>query len=148
MATMADGREPVALAMILCDAIHVDPGTGKRTLLGLFSVLFAREFPVTHPLMAVYTCLTECHGKVPFTLRIVDVNEEREPVFEVSDEIDIGDPLGVAELDFRIGGLVFSAPGEYRCQLLSAGHPLIERRIIVIQVPGPDQASTEEPPDE
>jgi hypothetical protein len=31
---MAEGLEPVALAMVVCDAIHIDPATGKRFLLG------------------------------------------------------------------------------------------------------------------
>ena len=42
---MPEGNEPVALAMVLCDGIHIDPGTGKRTLLGLFNSACSPELP-------------------------------------------------------------------------------------------------------
>ena len=42
---------PQVLAWITCDSVYVDPATGKHTLLGIFSNLRAKEFPVTHPRM-------------------------------------------------------------------------------------------------
>lgn len=142
---MADGREPVALALILCDAIYIDPATGKRSLLGLFTVVISRDMPAVSPLIAVYACLTECHGKVPFTFQVIDVNEERPPVFEAHSEVEVGDPIGVAEVNLIIGNLVFPEPGEYRFRLLSNGHPLIERRLLVVHQPRPrDQEHSDE----
>lgn len=55
---MPDGLEPLPLAMILCDAVHIDPTTGKRTLLGLFSTLVSSEFPTVVRSMAVHVSLT------------------------------------------------------------------------------------------
>lgn len=151
---MADGREPVALAMVLCDAIHIDPGTGKRTLLGLFSALFTNQFPTVLRQMAVYAALTECHGTIPFTVEVVDANLEREPVFRTEGEIPTTDPLGVIELNMVMGNLVFPEQGEYRVRLLSKGFPLIERRLVVARPPQPPTPSppaeepTNEPPAE
>jgi hypothetical protein len=46
---MNDGMQPVGLALIVCDAIYQDPTTGKRTLLGIFSAMYASEFPAIVP---------------------------------------------------------------------------------------------------
>jgi hypothetical protein len=43
--------KPQILAWITCDSVYVDPATGKHTLLGIFSNLRAKEFPVVHPRM-------------------------------------------------------------------------------------------------
>jgi hypothetical protein len=41
--------KPQLLAWLLCDAVHIDPGTGKHTILGVFSNIMAKRFPVVHP---------------------------------------------------------------------------------------------------
>jgi hypothetical protein len=132
---MADGREPVALAMILCDGIHVDPDNGKRTLLGLFSVVYSPTTPVQMSNFAVYVALTECRGKVPLMLRIYDVDEDREPVVLVEAEFESDDPIGVTEISLNLGRVVFPEYGEYRVTLFSAGTPVIERRMVIMNAP-------------
>lgn len=140
---MGDGLEPVGLAIVVCDAIHTDPATGKRSLLGLFSVIFGREFPLKVPAMAVYVSLTECRGKFPVILQIIDVNENREAVSRVEGEVEFDNPLGMLEIDFRLGELQFPEPGEYRVQLYAAGEPIIERRIVIAPLPAMEQNDEE-----
>jgi len=55
---------PYALALVVCDAIWRDPSTGKRTILGCFSVIGAKSFPTKHPIMSVYAAVTDAHGLV------------------------------------------------------------------------------------
>jgi hypothetical protein len=129
---MQAGNEPIALAMVLCDGIHIDPGTGKRTLLGLFNSACSAVLPARINQLAAYCCLTECRGETPFTFRVVDVDEQREPVFESSGVASCEDPLGIVELDVVMGNVEFPEYGEYRFQLLSAGYPLMERKLTVI----------------
>ena len=38
--------------------VHVDPGTGKHTILGVFSAIRGRQFPLTHPFMIWFLTLT------------------------------------------------------------------------------------------
>ncbi|MGZ6032322.1 MAG: DUF6941 family protein, partial [Isosphaeraceae bacterium] len=95
---MSEGLAPYHLAMVICDNIHVDPATGKRTLLGTFSVIHTNTFPVAIPLMAVYVSITECRGKFTAWLQIVDVDEEREPVQRIDGEVECNDPLLILEL--------------------------------------------------
>jgi hypothetical protein len=45
---------PSVLAIVLCDWIIIEQGTGKKTLVGLFDNLNAAVFPVLRP-MGFYT---------------------------------------------------------------------------------------------
>jgi hypothetical protein len=125
---------PYALAMVISDAIWRDPGSGKRTILGCFSVLFARRFPAVHPIMAVYAVLTDGRGKVPIKLRVVDVDEENVPLFEANGEVVFADPRATVEIDMHIQGIRFPRPGDYRFQLFAGGEFVLERRLLVVQI--------------
>jgi hypothetical protein len=43
--------------------------------------------------MTVFAEVTECRGKTRFLVRVIDVDETREPVAEA--ELDIADPLAI-----------------------------------------------------
>ena len=129
---------PYPLAMVISDAIWRDPGTGKRTILGCFSVIFAKTFPAAHAMMAVYVAITDGRGKVPIVLKIVtamDDQEDETVLIEATSEVEFSDPRTVVELDLHFGNLVFPKPGEYRFQLYAANEFLMERRLVVVQLP-------------
>jgi hypothetical protein len=142
-----EGKAPFALAMIICDAIWRDPSTGKRTLLGCFSAIFSPGFPVRCPVMGVYIAITDGHGKTSLTLRMVDVDEESPPVFELKGEADFADPRMILELDFAVMNAVFPQAGEYRLQLFAGTHPIMERRIVLASAPVAKGDSDAEPQD-
>jgi hypothetical protein len=129
--------------MVVCDNIHRDPGTGKAFLLGCFSVIHAREFPATHPVLALYVSVTNGRGTVPFKVQLVDANEEREPIWMVEDEMEFSDPRVVAELQFHLVNATFDEPGEYRFQFYACNEFLMERRILVVKATE-DQADNED----
>jgi hypothetical protein len=119
--------------MVVCDNIHRDPGTGKVFLLGCFSVISAREFPATHPFLALYVSVTNGRGTVPFKVQLVDANEERDPIWMVEDEMEFSDPRVVMEAYFLLANTTFDEPGEYRFQLFACSEFLMERRILVVK---------------
>jgi hypothetical protein len=125
---------PYPLAMVVCDNIHRDPGTGKPFLLGCFSVIHAKEFPAIHPLLALYVSVTNGRGTVPFKVQLVDANEERDPIWVVEDEVEFADPRMVVDIYFLLCNLTFVEPGEYRFQLFASNEFLMERRVLVAQV--------------
>ena len=51
--------KPQVLVWLTCDGVHIDPGTGKHTILGVFSNIHARQFPVTHPFMVWFLTLSD-----------------------------------------------------------------------------------------
>jgi len=131
---MAEEREPLGLALVVCDGIHTDPGTGKKTLLGLFSTVVGPQFPLVLQQLFIYAAVTDCLGPTSFEIRIVDVNEERQPVFSGGGAIHCDDPLAVQDFVFYLAGATFPEPGEYRVQLHAGGSPVMERRLMAILV--------------
>lgn len=130
---------PQVLALNVCDYIWVDPWTTKRTMIGMFSVIQAQQFPAFHPVIMVHAALTNGRGKVMLNVRLVDVDEERPPIINIDAPAEFIDPRAV--LDFHTGAanIIFPAAGEYRVQLRANGELLSERRILVIDGTGPKQ---------
>lgn len=56
---MSNTRKPQVLTWLLCDGVHIDPATGKHTILGVFSAIRGRQFPLTHPFMIWFLTLTD-----------------------------------------------------------------------------------------
>jgi hypothetical protein len=128
----AEVQAPFALSMIICDAIHLDPGTGKAYILGCFGAVGADHFPAAHPSMTVFAEVAECRGKTKFLVRVIDVDEQREPVAEAETDLDVPDPLAITMLVLRLDEMVFPKPGEYRVQLFSGDAHLMERRLSLV----------------
>jgi len=124
---------PEVLSLIVCDQIITDRLTGKQSLIGMFSVIHAQRFPVTHPQLAVFTSLTGGHGKVPMTICIVDANEARNPLVRGQGTVEFQNPLAVANLALQFHGLTFPEPGQYRVQLLSRGTLMREARLRLVK---------------
>jgi len=134
---MSEGRVgppgPVALAMVVCDAIYQDQATKKCTLLGTFTTITARRFPVVHPHLAVHVVLTNGHGDVRIKLALTAEDENPPPLFSGEGKIHFADPRVVAELNFQLSNVTFPRAGAYRFQLFANDELLMERRLLVIQ---------------
>ena len=122
---------PFALAIGVCDLVYRDRGTGKRFIMGCFSVVHAVEFPAIHPSLGIYLDLTNGRGQVTIRVQIVDADDERDPIWSAESQVDFVDPRMVAELDYMIGGVTFPEPGEYRVQVFASDQFIIERRLLV-----------------
>ncbi len=133
---MPDLPSPIVLAMLICDAIHRDPGTGKSTLLGTFSTIGATQFPAIHPFMGVFVVLTGGRGKVPLELRLVTVDEDH-TILSARVEVEFPDPRAAVELAMNVQNAQYDEPGEYRVQLYCGHELLSERRIMVFEVEKP-----------
>jgi hypothetical protein len=123
---------PYPLAMVVCDWIYRDPYTGKQTLIGTFSAIGGPSFPLVHPQLAVYVSLTDGRGRMSVRLRLVDVDEVREPILEFDDDVEFTDPRMIVELAWAAGGVEFPEPGEYRLQLHANDEFILERRILAV----------------
>ncbi len=128
---------PVALAMVICDAVWRDPATGKYFILGCFSAIGATAFPTVHPALAVYVAVTEGYGTVAFALKLVDASTPPLVLHESRVEVDFTDPRAIAEIAVQVQNLSFAAPGDYRLQLHAGDAFLTERRIAVHAVRPP-----------
>ena len=151
---MADPQSPVApivLTLLLCEKVIVDARTQQYSLVGLVSNVNATRFPVRSPSLCIYTEVTGGHGVTPLTVRIVDVDEKREPVVKLDLEVNLEDPLAVTQVVFGMPRLVFPELGDYRLQAISGGTTLLEKRIILREATGselPDQEEDQEDEEE
>lgn len=121
---------PQLLAWVMCDAVHIDPGTGKHTLLGVFSNIQARQFPVTHPLMVWFLTIADCPpgdhrlkisvGADPTALQTLI----QRPFASTS-------PLHRINLINEIRNLTFPRPGDYSILLEIDDEPLLATSLTV-----------------
>ncbi len=108
----------------------------------------ASRFPVRSPSLCIYTEVTGGHGVTPLSVKIVDVDEKREPVVKLDLEVNLEDPLAVTQVVFGMPRLVFSSAGDYRLQAVSAGTRLLEKRIILREAAGGSDLPSEEEEEE
>lgn len=141
--------EPYCLAMVLCDAIHRDPATGKCTILGTFSAFHPRQLPAKVR-FAVYAEVTDGIGEVEFVLRIVEsrslLDDSGDEPFvwkpDQSPKVTLENPLAVLQMTFLCATELPKA-GQYHCELLANGVPLMARRVIVMPPQEQSQADDE-----
>jgi hypothetical protein len=122
---------PYALTVLLCDEVYRDAATGKAFILGAFTEVRAKQFPAAHSKMVLYIELTGGRGSVELNLRLVDVNEEREPLFNETGKLPFVDPRSIMAISFELQNVVFPGPGEYRFQVYCNNEPIMERRLLV-----------------
>jgi len=134
--------EPYCLAMVLCDAIHRDPGNGKCYLLGTFSTFHARSFPAESQ-FSIYFAITDGLGPTTFRLRVVDsgLGSDAVEIFTFETEpLVIQSPLMVMETVVNIG-IKFEKQGVYHCELYADDKPLMSRRLLVATLPAREEES-------
>ena len=104
--------KPQVLAWITCDAVYVDPASGKHTLLGIFTNLRAKKFPVSHPRMVWFLSFSDLTaGKHKLKISIGLPMEE--PRSRIEKEFKSDNPAQRINLINDIQGLVFEKPGDY-----------------------------------
>ena len=128
----ATGLEPVCVALLVSDYVHMDPISARYAILGPFQEIIASEFPASYSALGVYAALTDGRGTAAITVQMVDVDEEREPLWEYSTEVDLSDPQFVFELGLNIQDVEFVVPGIYRLQLVVDRATIMERSIKVV----------------
>lgn len=127
-------QPPYILAMVVCDEVHLDPGTGKRTILGTFSTLYARDFPAVVQRLKVYVAVTDGRDLTSLELLVSDLDGEPIPGLEDRVELDFDDPRTVYEVELFLEGITFPVPGEVRFHLLSDGESVMERSLKMVAI--------------
>ena len=124
--------KPQILAWLTCDGVHIDPATGKHTILGVFSNIRGRKFPLTHPHMIWFLTISDVPtGK--HKLRIsygLDVTNPR-PLIER--EFESPGPLQRINLINEIRNLTFETPGDHSIVIEIDDDPLLVTNINVLE---------------
>lgn len=112
---MADAPIPSVVAMLVCDQVISEQGTGKKSLIGVFENINAPGFP-TQTRLAIYAKLVDASGHYNILIRLVNLKDETK-VADLKAELNIADPTACAELAINIVGIILPAAGKYEFQL-------------------------------
>lgn len=123
--------------MIMCDMVIADSGSGKRSLIGIFTNIRSQRFPLQHPQLWVYARLIDAEGKYAIRLELVRA-ETMAIIGEMTIDVEIPDRLRYHELGFDLHGLVFPAPGQYEFRLYADGAYLGHQAFEVAQIDARD----------
>ena len=122
--------KPQLLAWLTCDGVHVDPGSGKHTILGIFSNIDARESPVTHPFMIWFLSITDC-APGQHRLRISMGLNATNPRKLLERPFESRSPLDRINLVNEIRNLSFPEAGDYSLLVEIDDEPLLATNLTV-----------------
>jgi hypothetical protein len=129
---------PYCLAMVICDAAHRDPSTGKMTILGTFSSFGSESYPARLR-FCVYFAVTDGIGDVTIRLQLInatagiidpcDEDVQEGQVFAMRSEANFPGPFAVVESAIFIE-VELPEPGQYHCELWANRDLLMSRRLL------------------
>lgn len=104
--------QPTLLNWITCDGVHIDPSTGKHTILGVFSSIGSNRFPITYPFMIWFMTVTGLEaGDHVLRISMGEAEDKVQPLIER--------PFQSQHIKHRVNiinevsNLTFPKPGEY-----------------------------------
>lgn len=122
--------KPQVLAWITCDGVHIDPGSGKHTLLGVFSNIRSRQFPVIHPFMIWFLTITD----VPAGAHKIRISLGLDPTSLtplIDREVESTGQLQRINLINEVRNFSFSQPGDYSILIEVDDEPLLATSLTV-----------------
>ncbi|MBT5901345.1 MAG: hypothetical protein HOH58_04465 [Opitutaceae bacterium] len=104
--------KPQVLTWLTCDGVHIDPATGKHTILGVFSNIRGRQFPLTHPFMVWFLTLSDVpEGEHTIKLSMGLDPTNLQPLIERP--FKSSGPIQRINLINEVRNLTFKDPGDY-----------------------------------
>ena len=114
---MTGGSTPYPLAILLCDQIIVDEISKKKTIVGIFDLIYAEKFPAEHRPLSVYVRLTDAEGQYAFRMDYVQVKNDKLLAQTEIPGVSINDRLKAHELIMQFPPIKIPEPGEYEFRL-------------------------------
>jgi hypothetical protein len=104
--------KPQLLSWLICDNVHIDPTTGKHFILGAFTHLRSRIFPLRYPRMVFFlTVVGVAEGK--HKLKITMGLPMEESVTLAEREFEVQGPMQRICLINDFQNVPFAKPGQY-----------------------------------
>ncbi len=132
--------KPSVQAFLVCDSVIIDSQTGKKSLIGTFTHLWAPRFPCQHHQMGIYFCLTDAEGVYAFELRLAYLDQDVIVGKATLSPFTIKDRLEIHDFGINIPSLVFPGPGRYEFRLYANGFFITHKDFNVIQQEPPEKS--------
>ena len=130
---MTDFIKPSIHAFLVCDTIIIDSLTGKKSIIGAFTHLWAQKFPCQHPQVGVYFSLTDAEGKYDFEIQLFYLDQDQLVGKGSLPSIEIPNRLATQDFGVNIPYLVFPGPGKYEFRLYADGNFITQKDFQVIK---------------
>jgi len=128
-----EARVPKINAILICERVIREEGTGLISLIGILEALTGEQVPLTVPSLFVYAKMTEAQGEYLFKLEVVrrrDMNTIAEAPMPAPVTVD--HPLANGEKVIQLGGLTFTEPGYYDFRLSANGRFLDSKGLQIL----------------
>ena len=122
--------KPMGNALIVCDDMIEDKLTGKKTLVGMFSMINVARLPATHPKMNIFISFDNAKGKYKSAIRIVHDNSGQ-LIAETKGEIGVKSPMDVTDLNITFLNVLFPEAGVYNIEFHCNDDLVLQRRFTV-----------------
>lgn len=114
---MPDAPIPSVVAMLVCDQVIIEFGTGKKSLIGIFEAINSAVFP-TQMKIGIYAKLVDVEGDYDVLIRLVNLKDESR-VADMKAQAKGLKREAAAEIVVNIAGLIIPEPGKYEFQLFA-----------------------------
>lgn len=114
---MADAPIPSVVAMLVCDQVITEWGTGKKSLIGIFESVIVPAFPAAIKI-GIYAKLVDAEGNYGVLIRLVNLKDESK-VAEMQAEAKGVKREAAWELALNINGIILPEAGKYEFQLFA-----------------------------
>ena len=130
---MSAHEPPLGVAIIVCERVITEEGTGNKSLISIFNEIHAPTFPCQHERLCVYLALTNGTGKQHIELRLKCLSDKigEEPLMKLVGDIVFPDPNAVVELIFDLRRVVFLRAGSYAFEVHADNQFVFEGRFTV-----------------
>ena len=128
------GSTPYPLAILLCDQIIVDERSKKKTLVGIFDSIYARQFPVRHRSLSVYVRVTDAEGQYEFRMDYVQVKTDKLLGTGKILAVPITDRLKAHELIMEFPPIEIPEAGDYEFRLWANGRYIGRAKFAAVEV--------------
>ncbi|NCO35753.1 MAG: hypothetical protein AUJ92_14715 [Armatimonadetes bacterium CG2_30_59_28] len=129
------GQTPESNAIVICDHAIQEVGTGKWSLIGIFSQIHSAQFPVVHRQLCVYLNFTDAQGHYDFRLELINLNQEDESALvRIDGEGDLADMLAHNEMVFNLQNIQFNHAGKYEFRFWANNTIVAQKVFRVIQL--------------
>jgi hypothetical protein len=111
---------PSLLAILLCDQVILEHGTGKKSLVGVFEQVWSPSEPIVQRI-GFFARMTDLEGQYSFAIKVVRISAEEEIVVALG-KIEMAQPImdRLANVDIALNlTTVFPTFGKYEFQLFA-----------------------------
>ena len=128
--------KPSVQAFLVCDQVISDSATGKKTVVGAFTHIWATNFPCRHHKLGIYLCITDAEGDYVFEIQLVYLNTNQIVGRATMPKVTINDRLDINDYGINIPYTDFPAVGRYEFRLYANGTFITQKDFNVIQSSG------------